>query len=217
VMDYWLGDQRVKGSVLVMGKRGARLRLNALNPNGDQVAADLACDGIEFRFVDINNNCQMSGPCTGDSIAQLLHVSLEPDDFLLLAVGTTPVLHDATGTVTWDERTGYETVDLESADGQLRQVIVFDGREGHRDVISSRMLDAKGNPTWILENTGFSSIKTTDGLTLRVPAKTRFRQPSSAAGAKADLLVDWKERSINLDLQAGKFDLPVPDGLRRCN
>ena len=77
VMDYWLGNQRVKGSVKVMGTHGAKVRFNAEDPMGN-VIADLACNVRDFVYVDHQNNCQLTGPCNRDSIAQLLGVPLAP-------------------------------------------------------------------------------------------------------------------------------------------
>src|SRR5262245_44538734 len=42
-MDYWLGDDRVRSKVLIMGEAGAKVRINFLSPAGDSVMADLAC------------------------------------------------------------------------------------------------------------------------------------------------------------------------------
>ena len=49
-MEYWEDDKRVKPTVLVMGEAGAKVRMNALRPD-DAVAADLACDGLDFVYV----------------------------------------------------------------------------------------------------------------------------------------------------------------------
>src|SRR4051812_43828446 len=44
-MDYWLGDQRAKGEVYVMGTPGARVRFAALSPAGGSTLAEMACNG----------------------------------------------------------------------------------------------------------------------------------------------------------------------------
>ncbi|HKE16366.1 MAG TPA: hypothetical protein VKB80_15940, partial [Kofleriaceae bacterium] len=50
-MDYWVGDQRIKATVLVMGERGAKVFFKAMNPATDTAAADLVCNGQSFVFV----------------------------------------------------------------------------------------------------------------------------------------------------------------------
>src|SRR5262245_6934099 len=90
--DYWLGKKRVKGEVKIMGTPGKKVRFNALSPMGGDVLLDLMCDGTNFVLVDYQNNCVLTGPCDKSSIAQLLHVPLEPDDFCTLAVGQTPIV-----------------------------------------------------------------------------------------------------------------------------
>lgn len=212
VMDYWVGDERVKGTVLLMGRKGARVRINALNPTGDNVAADLACDGIGFEFIDYNNNCQLTGLCTRRSIAELLRISLEPDDFLLMVMGTTPVIADAQGTVNWDEKKGREVVELVAPDNRFTQTIVLDGRDHTWDVLASEVRDVRGNVLWRLRNKGFQELQGQDGRTFRVPEKSQLEQPAE----NADLLVQWKKRVFNLELETAKFDMEIPPGLPSC-
>ncbi|WP_428264413.1 hypothetical protein [Haliangium sp.] len=212
VMDYWVGDERVKGTVLMMGRKGARVRINALNPTGDNVAADLACDGIGFEYIDYNHNCQLAGLCDRNSIARLLRIRLEPDDFLLMVMGTTPLIPDAQGTVNWDQEHGHEVLDLVSPDGRFTQTVVLDGRDKSWDLLTSEVRDARGNVLWRLRNTDFSDLDAADGRRFRVPGKSQLEQPAE----KADLLVQWKERSFNLELETARFDMEIPPGLPSC-
>jgi outer membrane lipoprotein-sorting protein len=207
-MDYWVGGERVKAKVYVMGERGAKVRFNAINPATDTTARDLACDGQNFTFVDYDNNCQMTGVCDRQAIGQLLRVSMEPDDFLLLVVGSTPIIPQPTGTVRWDASRGAEVVDLVSPDRAWRQTLVLDGRDekSRWDVLESTVFDADGKVDWKLENKGFRDLKTQDGKTVRVPSASHFSQPKQ----KADLQVRWDERTINLDLGDDKFVLAAP-------
>jgi outer membrane lipoprotein-sorting protein len=204
VMDYWLGKDRVKGTVMIMGKPGAFVRLNALSPAGDSVIADLACDGANFTMVDFQNNCVLTGPCDASSIAQFLHVKLTPDDFLHLATGTTPILAGPDGKVDWDSKAGQETIVLTR--GDVTQTIVVDAHDGHHDVLSSRVQG--GDLEWTIENKAFADVE--GGF--RIPAKSRFQ----SAGQKADLLVEWKDVKINVDIPPDKFVLTPPDGLATC-
>jgi len=210
VMDYWVKDQRVKGAVLMMGRPGARLRFNALNPTGGNVAADLACDGAGYQLIDYNNNCQLVGPCDGAAIAQLLRINLEPDDFFALAVGSTPILPGAGGTTKWDSSAGTETLDLRS--NGRRQVIVLDGRDQRWDVLESTVYDSEGKVEWKLQNKDFHEVEGPGGAVFRAPGKTKFEQPSH----KADLLVRWKEHRFNVELDDAKFVMEIPPGLPGC-
>jgi hypothetical protein len=212
VMDYWVGDERVKGTVLLMGKWGARLRFNALSPTGDSVAADLSCDGIGYKFIDYGANCQLSGPCTEEAIARLLRVHLQPDDFMTFALGSTPVILSGKSSVRWDETRGHEILELMAPDGRFTQTIVLDGRERRWDVLESIVRDARGNVEWIVQNKGFRDVTSADGTTLRAPQKTRFEQPKE----KADLVIRWREHVLNPDLPPDKFNMYVPVGLSSC-
>lgn len=228
LMDYWVGDERVKGTVLLMGRAGAFVRINALNPTGDNVAADLACNGVNFKYIDYNNNCYLIGPCNRDSIARLLRVSLEPDDFMQLVMGATPVVdrpeNNAEVALTWDAENGHEVITLVAADKSVTQTIALSGRhcEGKPpgnaatscpwDVVSSVVRDASGNELWNLRNKDFRNVTGEDGTVFRVPEKTQFKQPAE----KADLLVRWREHTFNLTLDDGKFDMEIPVGLPSC-
>lgn len=210
VMDYWLGKDRVKGTVLVMGTAQRQVRFNALSPQGP-VLADMACNGTDFQYVDFQNNCQLTGPCTRQSIAQLLHVALEPEDFFSLAVGAVPIDPQATGTVAWDAAKGQERVELASPAG--KQTIVIDARDGRSDVLSSQLVGPDGKVVWSVENADFQAVKDEkSGAEHRLPGKTRFKSPQQ----EADLLVDWNGRKINVAIDPAKFHVSVPEGLPRC-
>jgi hypothetical protein len=206
-MEYWVKDQRIKTTVYVMGERGAKVRFNALNPTGGVVAADLACDGTDFAFVDFNKNCQLTGPCTKAAIGQLLRVSLAPDDFLLLAIGSTPIIPFDDGKVTWKNKAAQEVVELTTSDGKWRQKIILDGREQRWDVLSSTVWGEDGKIEWQLTNKEFSDTKTEDGKDMRLPAKTRFEQPKE----KADLTIRWDELNVNTELDPAGFQMSPPE------
>ena len=209
-MDYWLGDQRVKGTVLVMGTSRRQVRFNALSPQGGGVLADMACNGTDYQYVDFQHNCQLAGPCNAASIASLLRIALEPDDFLRLAVGGVPVAAGSTGTVTWDAAKGYWRVQLASAAG--KQSIVIDARDNHWDVIASELVGIDGKQVWAVENADFADVADSAGTPQRLPGKTRFK----SAGEHADLLVAWTTRTLNVSLEPAKFVVDVPPGLPTC-
>jgi hypothetical protein len=208
-MDYWLGNQRAKGEVLVMGSVGAKVRFAALSPAGGSSMAEMACDGSKFVYIDYQNNCTISGPCDQRSIAQFFHIELAPDDFLHLAVGAPPMIANPTGTVTWDANRGIENVELKSADGTEK--LAIDMRDNHFDVLSAELVGADGKPKWSVANSDFVDVKGH-----RVPNKTQFKQPDN----KQDLLVDWgdvKSRDLNLTIEADKFEMAPPAGLASCH
>jgi hypothetical protein len=207
-MDYWLNKQRAKGEVLVMGELGAKVRFAALSPAGGSTMAEMACDGANFIYVNYQNNCQVTGPCDRSSIAQFFRVELAPDDFLHLAIGTPPVVANATGTVTWDGGKGLEDVQL--AGGGKTEKLAIDMKDGKLDVISASMIGDDGKTEWSVTNSNF-----TDVGGHRVPGKSRFK----ASGEQQDLEVDWGDasnRAVNLELDASKFKLDAPAGLPTC-
>lgn len=210
VMDYWLGKDRLKGTVLVMGEQGKKVRFNALSPAGGNVLADMACDGTNFVYVNQQNNCQLSGPCDRQSIATFLGAQVEPEDFIYFALGSVP-LAGKDGKVTWDPSNGHEKVTLTGASGT--QSLELDMRGGRLDVISAKLDDPAGKPVWSIQNEDFGSVKNAAGAEVRLPNKTRFKSPQQSA----DLVVEWKDRTVNPDLSnPAKFQVAVPAGLPKC-
>ncbi|MCW5807814.1 MAG: DUF4292 domain-containing protein [Deltaproteobacteria bacterium] len=206
VMDYWLGQQRLKGEVLVMGTDKRQVRFNANDPAG-LLIADMGCNGQEFAFKDMRNNCQLTGPCNQQSIARFLRVELEPDDFLHFALGTPPVDPSADGTVVWDAKRGAMVATLTSPEGTQKLVI-----DNQWDVLSSELVDKSGKVVWSVEQSDFKPYKDGAGVEHRLPGLTRFKSPRQ----EADLKVEWKERVVNPTLAASKFVVPMPEGLPQC-
>ena len=225
LMEYWSDGDRVQGTVLLMGERGAYVRIQTYffsnhNPS------DLACNGAGFKYIDTRNNCQLTGPCNRDSIAQLLRLSLHPDDFLLMVVGATPIIEHTEASAVWDAKNGHEVLTLTARDRSATQTITLSGR--HCDgmlpglsgadkgcpwaVVSSVVRDTEGKELWNLSNKEFHTVLGIDGVEFRVPEKTLFKQPP----ANADLLIRWRERTINPEIDHSKFDLTIPPGLRWC-
>jgi hypothetical protein len=207
-MDYWIGDQRAKGEVLVMGAVGAKVRFAALSPAGGSTMAEMACDGTNFVYVDYQNNCALTGPCDQRSIAQFFHIELAPDDFLHLAVGTPPVVGSPTGKVTWNSNRGVEVLEVAGAEGA--QKIQIDMKENRFDVVEAELQGKDGKTGWSVANTDFVDV---GGH--RVPGKTRFKSPAN----KQDLLVDWgdpQNRAVNVQIDPSKFQLAAPQGLAIC-
>lgn len=213
-MDYWLGNDRVKGEVLLMGKAGARVRFAALSPAGGSSLAEMSCDGTNFKYVDYDHNCALSGPCTKGSIAQFFRIELEPDDFLHLALGTPPLIAGATGTVTWDAGCGCWKVELHGAGAAEK--LTIDAKDQRWDVIDAELLDGAGKTVWRVANKDFVELADGSGGKHRVPGKSTFKSPAQ----QQDLLVDWgavDDRAVNPTIDDAKFGITIPDGLARCN
>lgn len=211
VMEYWLNGDRFKGDVLAMGETGAKVRIAALSPAGGSTIAEMACDGSQFVSVDYQNNCVLTGPCTKQSIATFFGIELTPDDFLHLALGTPPVVAEPTGTVTWDGEKGLYRVKLTGREGT--QTIGIAEHDHSWDVVETELVEPDGKPAWSVKNAAFGTAKDPDGKDHRVPGKSRFTTPNSQ---RADLTVEWHERTVNLAIDPQKFTIKVPAGLPTC-
>ena len=211
VMEYWLGSDRFKGDVLAMGETGSKVRIAALSPAGGSTVAEMACDGSKFVSVNYQNNCVLTGPCNKQSIATFFGIELAPDDFLHLALGALPLIANPTGSVTWDADQGAYQVKLSGADGT--QTIALAVHDQQWDVLESERTAADGKPEWTVKNAAFTDAKDSEGKSHRVPGKSRFTTPNKQ---KADLTVEWRERTVNLTIDAEKFQLAAPAGLPTC-
>jgi outer membrane lipoprotein-sorting protein len=208
VMDYWIGNDRFKGDVLAMAEAGAKIRIAALSPAGGSTIAEMACDGSKFVSVNYQNNCVLTGPCNKQSIATFFGIELDPDDFLHLALGTPPIVAAPHGEVTWDGHAGVHRATLESSDG--KQSI---GVSPTWDVVDSQLTGPDGKTVWSIKNAAFGTAKDAGGKEYRVPGKSRFQTPTHQ---KADLSIDWRERTINVAIDPSKFTIAVPAGLPTC-
>lgn len=206
VMEYWLGNDRFKGDVLVMGEVGSKVRIAALSPAGGATLAEMACDGSQFVSINYQNNCVLTGPCNRASIASFFGLELDPDDFLHLALGTPPLVDQAKGEVAWDK--GAYRASLDGAGG--KQVIAINERW---DVVESQLTGPDGNIAWTVKNGDFGAAKDGEGKEHRVPSKSHFTTPTRA---HADLTVEWKERMVNVAIDAKKFTMSPPAGLPTC-
>lgn len=225
LIEYWGDGDRIKGTVLLMGERGAYVRIQTYFFTNNN-PSDLACNGTGFKYIDTRNNCQLTGPCNRDSIAQLLRVSLHPDDFLLLVVGATPIIEYTDSSAAWDADDGHEVLTLTGRDGRETQTITLSGRhcdgrlpglggagEGCPwEVVSSVVRDAEGNGLWDVSHKDFHTVRGVDDAVFRVPKKTLFKQPAE----NADLLIRWREHTLNPEIDHSKFELNIPAGLPRC-
>jgi hypothetical protein len=211
VMEYWLNGDRFKGDVLAMGEAGAKVRVAALSPAGSSTVAEMACDGHAFVSLNYQNNCVLTGPCSKQSIASFFGIELAPDDFLHLALGTPPVVAQATGTVTWDASEGLYRVELTGGSG--KQTFGLAVHDQQWDVVESALFGADGKPEWTVKNAAFGTAKDPDGKDHRVPGKSRFTSPNRQ---KADLTVEWRERTVNVAIEPVKFTIEVPAGLPTC-
>ena len=211
IMEYWLNGDRFKGDVLAMGETGAKVRIAALSPAGGSTLAEMACDGSQFVSVNYQNNCVLTGPCNKHSIATFFGIELAPDDFLHLALGTPPVVSQPTGAVTWDAAHGVYRVELSGSDG--KQTIGIADRDRVWDVVESERFGPDGKPEWSVKNASFDNAKDPAGKDHRVPGKSRFTAPDRQ---KADLTVEWHERTVNLTIDPQKFTIAVPPGLPTC-
>jgi hypothetical protein len=212
-MDYWIGKNRFRGTVYLMGELGAKVRMNALRPDND-VAADLACNGTDFVYEDHLNNCQLTGPCTSKSIAALVRVPLEPDDFLYLALGATPVI-DGKGAVSWDNKRGAWRLELAGGDGR-QQTIEVDDRDGKKtwDLVHSEVRGADGKPLWTVDHENYRVATDDSGATHRVPGKSHVTTPAE----KSDLIVEWGgDLEVNLDLSPQSWALEPDPAIMTCH
>jgi hypothetical protein len=208
-----VGGERVRGTVLMMAERGAKVRINALSPAGDTVAADLACDGQSFALVDYNGDCQLTGPCDARSIGRLLRVWLEPDELLLLALGGVPLLEDAEPVLTWSGDRAAEMLTLSAPDGRTQRIFLQRSGDDHWDVAAAVVEGPDGEVDWELENRDFHTLEADDGASFRAPRRSRFQQPAE----RADLAVRWSEREANIELNPAAFQMSPPEGLPPCS
>jgi hypothetical protein len=203
--DFRLGKDRVNLKTYLLAAWGGKLRFQAMQPN-DSLAVDLASDGEKYCFLDSMNNCGECGTSSPENIARLVHIPLAGDDIVGVLMGGTPVLDTDDVTLAWDTAEGQEVVTLTR--GNEKQVIRLDGRDHHWDVLSSEYTDGKYK--WRIQHKDFREVKTATGSVARMPGRSLFEDSNDT------VRIIWNDHRVGEELDAGKFQLDLQQGLPQC-
>jgi hypothetical protein len=153
--DAWIGNDRAKVTVNILGEWGGRFRFQAEGPNNATVA-DLASDGQEYCFIDAQKNCGECGPATPESIGRLVGLALEPDDLMAVLLGSTPIL-EGEATVTWDASNGYEVLTVTSPNG-YKQTVKLQAAGEAWDVKQSELWGPDGKRVFRIRHIEFHAV-----------------------------------------------------------
>lgn len=193
-----------KMNVKMLIARGGQLRFEASAPVVGDVAA-LVSDGKDFSMNDMRHGQFVQGPARGCAIAQLIGISLEPDDVAAALLGGVPGLDAKPVELKWDPmHGGREVVTLEVPDGG-QEKLFLDGRDGHWDLLGAERTDAGGKVVWHIDHEDWHDVA--GGL--RLPKRTHISQP----GAKAEAWIRWKDQEPNVEPREGVFTLSPPPGV----
>jgi len=196
------GKDHGKMSVKMLIARGGRLRFEASAPVVGDIAA-LVSDGRRFAMNDLRNHQFVAGAARGCAIAQLIRISLEPEDVASLLLGGAPGLDGTATGIAWDPtHGGREVVTLEEPGGG-RERLFLDGREGRWDLLGAERTDAAGAMVWRVEHQDWRDA--VGGL--RLPRRTHVTQPGT------DVWIRWKEQEPNVEPPDGVFELEPPPGV----
>jgi outer membrane lipoprotein-sorting protein len=192
VMDYWTGSERVKGTVWILGERPARLRFNALNPTGGNVAVDLACDGAELRSTSTTTRTASSpASATATPSPSFCASASSPTTSCCCRWARCRCSQNGVGTVEWDAGAGLEVLTLKNPEGWV-QTIRLRNADGFWEPVEAEVLDAQGQTEWKLRNKDFRTIEGAGGTRLPgpgqdpVPAAQGRRRPPGPLGQPRD-------------------------------
>ncbi len=100
-VDFFEGDQRVRGNVLFMAMAPASLRFDAYSPFGATLST-LTSDGERFALFDIRQKAMLRGEASSCNLARFTRVALPPHVLIQLLRGEAPVLRHQPGAATLD-------------------------------------------------------------------------------------------------------------------
>ena len=113
-MDYWLGSQRVKGEVLVMGTPGAKVRFAALSPAGGAHARRDGVRRLGLRATSTTRTTARSpGRATRRRSRSSSTSSSRPTTSSTSRSARRRCSSSATGTLSWDASTATRSWSLE--------------------------------------------------------------------------------------------------------
>ncbi len=116
---------RIRGTVLMMVERPARVRFDAMTQFGP--AAVLTSDGVEFALTDLRDDRYFVGPPCAENIERLLGLPLSGDEVALFLFGETPLIEAPSEDVVCQD--GHVTVTRRAEDGRT-QILVLEVRRG---------------------------------------------------------------------------------------
>ncbi|MFO0681161.1 MAG: DUF4292 domain-containing protein [Sandaracinus sp.] len=116
---------RIRGTVLMMLERPARVRFDAMTQFGP--AAVLTSDGVEFALTDLRENRYFVGPTCAENIERLLGLPLTGEEVALFLFGETPLLDAPSEDVVCAD--GHYTVTRRAEDGRT-QILTLEVRRG---------------------------------------------------------------------------------------
>lgn len=102
---YYANSEARKGTVVLVLKRPASLRFEALTPTDDLIAI-LTADGERFTQYERGADVCHTGPACPRNVARLLPIPLRAEDVVHVLLGGTPVIAGAPVDVGWDEDEG---------------------------------------------------------------------------------------------------------------
>lgn len=119
-------DVHVRGSLILVVERPARLRVEVLGLLGQAVAL-LVSDGSRYEWFDSRDRSYRSGPIESDLLWRLVRVPLRPDEVVELVLGEPQPRPGLAIRSAWRRGNDEIRVELGDANGVLRERVWFDG------------------------------------------------------------------------------------------
>lgn len=209
---------RIRGTVLMMLERPARVRFDAMTQFGP--AAVLTSDGVEFALTDLRDNRYFVGPPCAENIERLLGLPLTGEEVALFLFGETPLLDAPSEDVVCEG--GHYTVTRRADDGRT-QVLTLEVRQGdellppegqHLRLRSSEVHAADGTLEWRVRYDDHHVVEDPADTEsphrgVAMPFTVRFELPSR----DIDTLVRFSSIELNPSIPEDAFHQSPREGL----
>lgn len=186
-----------KGTTILLGRRPASVRFDALTPT-DELIATLASDGRTFVSFERGAKTCDTGPSCPANLSRMLPLRMEGADILTALLGGAPVIRHKEASVAWDRDAGAYRVRLVGDDATER--IWIAPKTG---VVKKADLIRGGKTVLTLT---FDDFEQSGGHWL--PRELHFEMDEP----EVDLKIKYREVDLNVDLEDDAFAIQCPEG-----
>ncbi|MCA9516255.1 MAG: DUF4292 domain-containing protein [Myxococcales bacterium] len=192
--------QVIKGKLAILVSRPASVHFSGLSPTDDVVSV-LATDGDRFTSFERGGKVCYTGRACPTNVGRLVPIAMEPEQLASVLFGRPPVIAHAGETVTWDRGAGAYRLELEGQDGVTQRLWVTHGRG---EVKRAQLVkDGKVQVDLAYDDFG-------DEGGFRLPHRLDVKMKKG----DVDLRLVYRDVDVNLELDAGAFRIPCPEGIR---
>lgn len=206
VMEYFGKGGRVRVRQAVVVQKPGNLRIETLSPF-DSTLSVVVANEDEMTFYDLQNEVAYTGRPTGENLAKLVPIWMEPSDIVNVLLGGAPLARIDPDRqywkMAWDGRANAWRMFVRSDFGGQLELLF---RHGTWTLAGARETDKKGTLIWEVRTADFRLVSDGERQS-EVPTRVRFLMPRE----NVDVSLNVSDYQMNPELDELLFELFTPD------